>query len=127
MRALISVVVTLAVAMGMYLLFMKNALSGSGGSPTQLISTTSVQMQLVNIAQAERIYYVQNNTYASLNDLASSGALTLRTPDPDGYTYVVDASPTGFKATAHHEDVAGKPSSYPVISIDQTMQVQRSD
>jgi hypothetical protein len=128
MRVLISIVVTAAVALGMYFFFLRSALSGSGGSPAQMISTTSVQMQLVSIAQAERMYYVQNSTYATLDDLASSGTLTLKTPDPDGYTYAVDASPSGFKATARHADaVGGNPASYPVISIDQTMQVQRGN
>jgi hypothetical protein len=127
MRVLISIVISLGIAMGMYLIFLRST-SGSGGSPTVTISTTTVQMQLVNIAQAERIYYVQNNTYATLDELASSGTLKLKDPDPDGYIYSIDASAAGFKAIGKHADVSGaKPANYPVISIDQTMQVQRSN
>ena len=36
------------------------------------------QMQVLNIAQAERIYYVQNNTYGTLYDLASSDTFKLK-------------------------------------------------
>lgn len=120
--------VSLILATGMYIVFIKKA-SGANGSPKTMISTTTVQMQVLNIAQAERIYYVQNNTYGTLDDLASSGTFKLKDPDPNGYVYSVDASAAGFKATAHHADVQGEKSdeNYPVISVDQTMQVQRSD
>ena len=53
-------------------------------------------MQLLQIAQAERTYYAQNNSYATIDQLASSGSLTLRSPDPDGYSYSADAAPGGF-------------------------------
>jgi|SRR5579863_5124156 len=126
MRVIISIVVTLAISAGLYIVFLRSATSGSG-SPKTVISTTTVQIQLVNIAEAERIYYVQNSTYGSLDELASSGTFKLKVPDPDGYEYLVDASASGFKATAHHADTHdAKAENYPVLSIDQTMQVERS-
>src|ERR1700685_1186410 len=98
MRVIISIVVSLAIASGLYIMFLKSAASGS--SPKVVISTTTVQMQLVNIAEAEKMYFVQNSSYASLDELASSYTFKLKVPDPDGYEYSVDATVSGFKATA---------------------------
>jgi hypothetical protein len=126
MRVIISIVVSLAIASGLYIMFLKSAASGS--SPKVVISTTTVQMQLVNIAEAEKMYFVQNSSYASLDELASSNTFKLKVPDPDGYEYSVDATGSGFKATARHADIKGaRAENYPVISIDETMQVERSD
>jgi hypothetical protein len=128
MRIIISIVVTLAISAGLYIAFLRSATHGAGGSPKTVISTTTVQMQLVNIAEAEKMYFVQNNTYGSLEDLASSGTFKLKVPDPDDYEYSVNASASGFKATAHHADTKdAKAENYPVVSIDETMQVERSD
>lgn len=88
--------VSLALATGMYIVFIKKT-SGANGSPKTMISTTTVQMQVLNIAQAERIYYVSNNTYGTLDDLASSDTFKLKDPDPSGYVYSVDASGSGFQ------------------------------
>lgn len=126
MRALISIVVTLGIAGFMYLIYLRSAVP-AGGTPQQVISTTGVEVQLLNLAQAERMYYVQNNSYASLDQLSSSGTFTVPMPDHDGYNYSVDASSTGFTATATHADVPGKTSAdYPTLSIDQGMQVHRN-
>jgi hypothetical protein len=129
MRIIISIVVSLAIASGMYIMFLKSAASGSsGGSPKVVISTTTVQMQLVNIAEAEKMYFVQNSSFGSLDELAASNTFKLKFPDPDDYEYSVDATASGFKATARHAFAKGaKADNYPVISIDQNMQVERSD
>ena len=126
MRVIISLIVTLGLASLMYVIFIRT-LSPNGASPQQVISTTGVEMQLVNLAQAERMYFVQNNSYASLDELSSSGTFTVPMPDHDGYNYSVDASATGFVATAKHAEIPGKNSAdYPTLSIDQTMQVHHS-
>ena len=128
MRILISIVVTLGVATGMYVIYLRSVTSGSAGSPMVMVSTATVQVQLVNIAQAERIYFAQNSTYATIEDLTSSGTLKLDSPDRAGYAYSIDVSASSFQATAHHIDPPGaKAEKYPVLSIDQTMQVQRSN
>ncbi len=92
MRIVVSLLFTVAIGMGLYALYLKSTVSSTGGHPVSAISTTSVKMELLQIAQAERTYYVQNNSYATIDQLASSGTMTLRTPDPDGYSYSVDAS-----------------------------------
>jgi Tfp pilus assembly protein PilE len=126
MRIIISLLLTVAIGMGTYVMYMKTAVSGTGGTPMSAVSTTTVKMQLLQIAQAERTYYVQNNSYATLDQLSSSGWLTMKTPDPTGYTYTVDATADGFTATARHPGAQGKdsdPKDFPPMSIDQTMKV----
>ena len=125
MRVVVSLLFTVAIGMGLYALYLKSTVASTGGHPVSAISTTHVEMQLLQIAQAERTYYVQNNSYASIDQLSSSGSLTLATPDPDGYSYSVDASPASFRATARHTNGAGGAASdYPTLTIDQTMTVQ---
>jgi hypothetical protein len=122
MRVIISLVFTVAIAMGLYALYLKSTVSSAGGHPVSAISTTSVKMQLLQIAQAERAYNAQNGSYATIDELSSSGSLTLRTPDPDGYSYSVDSSPAGFTVTARHD--GSESGDYPTMSIDQSMTVQ---
>jgi len=125
MRIVVSLLLTVAIGMGVYALYLKSTVSSTGGHPVSAISTTHVEMQLLQIAQAERAYNAQNGSYATLEQLDSSGSLTLRTPDPDGYSYSVDASPAGFMATARHTGGSGVESNdYPTLSIDQSMTVQ---
>jgi hypothetical protein len=124
MRIVVSLLFTVAIVLGTYALYLKSSVSSTGGHPISAISTTHVEMQLLQIAQAERAYNAQNGSYATLEQLDSSGSLTLRTPDPDGYAYSVDASPAGFMATASHAGGnGGESADYPTLSIDQTMTV----
>src|SRR5690242_21881601 len=117
------------IGLGIYYYFMKQAAPGQGMVATQAISTTGVEMDLNAIAQAERTYYAQNGSYADLDQLTSSGALTMTRSGRDGYTYSIETSGAGFTATARHGDappVTGVPPvHYPAISIDQTMQMRQ--
>ena len=124
MRIVVSLLFTVAIGMGVYALYLKSTVTSTGGHPVSAISTTHVEMQLLQIAQAERAYNAQNGSYATLDGLSSSGSLTLSTPDPDGYSYSVDASQAGFTATARHTGGNGVESNdYPTLSVDQTMTV----
>ena len=59
---------------------------GKGQVVTQAISTTGVEMDLNAIAQAERQYFAQNGSYASLDQLVSSGSMNInRRRYCDGY------------------------------------------
>jgi hypothetical protein len=117
------------IAVGAYYYFAKQAAPGRGMVVTQAITTTGVEMDLNSIAQAERTYYAQNGSYADLDQLTSSGALTMARSGRDGYTYSVETSGSGFTVTARHADappVNGVPAvHFPAISIDQTMQVHQ--
>ncbi len=117
------------IAMGIYYFYLKQAAPGPGMVATQAISTTGVEMDLNAIAQAERNYFSQNGSYADLDQLTSSGALTMARSGRDGYTYSIETSGNGFTASARHSDspaVSGvAPLHYPTISIDQNMQMHQ--
>jgi len=120
------------IGLGAYVYFLKQAAPAPGMVATQAISTTGVEMDLNSIAQAERLYFTQNGSYADLDQLVSSSALTVTRQGRDGYTYTVETSANGFTATAQHpampSSVSGvAPLHYPIISIDQSMQIRQGD
>jgi hypothetical protein len=120
MRGLISLVIVLAIAFGIYYLYVRQVQTTGGGSnPTQAISTTGVKNDLLAIAQAERAYFSEHGAYASLDTLVSSGALTMTRTERDGYAYSVEVSADGFTATARHPA-----PDRPAFAIDQTMQIR---
>ncbi len=130
MRTLASILITLAIVFGLYFLYFKRLQpGGSGGAPTQAISLTGVQNDLLAIAQAERIYFAQNNSYASLGELTASGTLSLARAGRDGYTYSVETTPEGFAVTAHYTGRPGDPPGmhYPTITVDQAMQIRQHE
>src|ERR1700691_4109120 len=137
MRSMVSTLVVAVVALGIYYYFLKSAAPAPGTAVTQQISLTGVQMDLLSIAQAERAYNAQNGGDASLDQLTSSGALTMGRSGRDGYTYSIAASPAGFTATATYTapppppppmgQPAVAPLHYPSMWIDQTMQGHTAD
>jgi hypothetical protein len=133
MRALVSLLIAAAVAMAIYMYTLKQAAPGPGMVATQAISLTGVKNDLIAIAQAERMYYVQNGSYADLATLSSSGTMNITRTSRDGYTYSVESSGNGFTVTARHTAApvdlpAGvTPPHFPTLSIDQTMEVHQED
>ena len=133
MKGLIGLLITASIGMGIYLLMLKQAVPAHGMVATQAISITGVQNDLVAIAQAERVYFAQNGSYADLATLSSSGAMNISRTSRDGYTYSVEPAPTGFTATAQYtapppEMPAGvAPPHFPTISIDQTMEIHQGN
>jgi hypothetical protein len=128
MRILLGIMLTLAMGLGMYYIFLRHASSAAGGmAPTQLISTTGVQMDLDSIAQAERSYIALNGAYATRDQLISSGILTMSRTGRDGYTYSVEVTTEGFTATAKWAPQTGAQSSlhYPIFAVDQGMTVHQ--
>jgi len=133
MKGLISLLIVAAIGMGFYMYTLKQAAPGQGMVATQAISLTGVQMDLTAIAQAERMYYAQNGSYADLGTLASSGTMNITRTSRDGYTYSVEPSGNSFTATARYSAPPVEmpkgvdPPRFPTISIDQTMQIHQSD
>ena len=133
MKGMISLMIVAAISIGVYLFFLKQASPGPGQVATQAISLTGVQNDLVAIAQAERTYYLQNNSYADLQTLQSSGTMNITRTSRDGYNYTVEPSGNSFTATARYtappiEVPAGaKPPHFPTFTIDQTMAIQQGD
>ena len=132
MGSMVSLLLTALIGMGIYTAYFKHASPAGDIVATQAISTTGMQMDLMAIAQAERAFYVQNNTYADLDQLASGGIMNINRDGRDGYAYSVDASSGGFVVTARHADsppsAAGGPGlHFPTISVDESMQVRQGE
>ena len=102
--------------------FEKSASVSGASTPAQTIDVVGVKNDLLSIAQAERIYQAEHGSYASMDDLVSSGAMSLRKTGRDGYTYDVNSSADGFQVIAHCP--AATSPGCANYSIDQTMEVQ---
>jgi Tfp pilus assembly protein PilE len=133
MRGLISLLITAAIGMAVYMYYLKQAAPAPGMVVTQNISLTGVKNDLIAIAQAERMYYVQNGSYVDLSTLASSGTMNVTRTNRDGYTYTAEPSGNSFTVTATYTapptpNPAGvKPPHFPTLSIDQTMEIHQGD
>lgn len=133
MKGLVSLLVTAAIGLGIYMYTLKQAAPGPGMAVTQNISVTGVKNDLVAIAQAERMYYTQNGSYADLPTLTSTGTMNIARTSRDGYTYSAEPSGNTFTVTATYtappvENPAGvTPPHFPTITIDQTMEIHQID
>jgi hypothetical protein len=122
--SLLSMVIVLAVGYWFYASNLKTSgPTAAAGAPAQVISTVGVKSDLLSIAQAERMYQASHGSYASLDELYSTGALTVKKSGRDGYTYSAQTSAEGFTITATCRTQTS--TSCPSFSIDQTMQIQQ--
>ncbi len=130
---LLGVLITAAVGLGIYMYTLKEAAPGPGMVVTQNISLVGVKTDLVSIAQAERMYYTQNGSYADLPTLSSNGTMNIARTSRDGYTYSAEASANSFTVTATYtappvDNPAGvTPPHFPTFTIDQSMEVHQVD
>jgi hypothetical protein len=126
MRALAGLLVAAALALGVYYFYMKKMpTTEEGTAPTQAISLTGVRSDLLQIAQAERAGMALNSKCVSLDELISSGSLTVSRKERDGYTYTVNCTGSDFEVVAEHPAAAtGTGIRYPGLVIDATMQVR---
>jgi len=133
MKGLVSILLTAAIGLGIYMYSLKQAAPAPGMVVTQAPSLVGVKNDLIAIAQAERMYYAQNGSYADLSTLTSSGTMNIARTSRDGYTYTAEASGNSFTVTAQHTaplapNPAGvTPPRFPTFSIDQTMEIHQSD
>jgi hypothetical protein len=133
MKGLIGLLVTAAIGLGIYMYTLKEAAPGTGMVVTQNISVVGVKNDLIAIAQAERMYYTQNGSYADLPTLTSTGTMNITRSSRDGYTYSAEPSGNTFTVTATYtappvNNPAGvTPPHFPMFKIDQTMEVHQID
>ncbi len=100
----------------------------NGTAATQAISLTGVRADLLQIAQAERVYIATNGQCASLDELISSSSLSITRTERDGYSYTVECSDAGFTATARHSPAAaGSSIRYPNLTVDSSLEVHEID
>jgi len=122
MKNLVAIVIVAALSLVVYRLYLTQAMPAGTKSPQQTIDATGVKNDLLAIAQAERAYQAENGHYASLDELNSSGAMTMKKSGRAGYSYDVQTSPGNFQVTARCNATPDQPcTSY---SIDSSMEVQ---
>lgn len=126
MRAIIGLLVALAVAFGFYYFYFKTSRpGGEGTSAVQAINTTAVKNDLIAIANAERMHLSEKGSYVSLEELIDSGELRMEKPRRENYVYTVETNGSGFTVTARYDGPPGL--RYPTLTIDQTMQIRQSE
>src|SRR5271170_3862214 len=124
MKSMIGLLVVALIAGVIYkFYFSRMQDSGMGAAtPAQTIDVVGVKNDLLGIAQAERANLAEHGSYASLDDLISSGELTMKRSSRNGYTYTVETGDQTFRAIAHCPT-----ATYPGCSnfvVDQSMEVQ---
>jgi len=123
MRALVGLLIVLVIGYFVYRGFFMQTLpkEEGGGNPVSAINTTGVKNDLIAIANAERAWFAEHGSYASLSELTSSGAMTMTRSGRDGYSYSVETQPGGFTVTARYSGPLTPPPS--AFMIDQSMEV----
>jgi hypothetical protein len=120
MGRILSLLVVVAIVIVGYMYIFK-----AGGSaisaPHSAPNAVGAQNDILAIAQAERAYQAENGSYASLDKLLSSGALSMQKPARDGYEYAVESSSANFRVVARCTGSAAGCSSF---FVDSTMSVQ---
>ncbi len=122
MRAVLGLAALLigaAVTLYIYKTQLTQSQAAGAGTPAQTINVVGVKNDLLSIAQAERAYQAEHNSVASLDELVSSGEMSMKKSGRDGYTYDVEPSGDGFRVTARCA-VAGCTN----YVVDQSMEVR---
>ena len=113
----------LAVAVGGYLYTAQTrGITSGGDAPTSTIDVTSVRMDLIAIANAERAYFATNGKYASLDELLANGDTQITRDRRPNYTYSAETSNTGFRIIASYS--GPDPNATKLISVDETLTVR---
>lgn len=126
MKGFVGLLLALAIAGGIWYFYGKNMpATDAGTAPTQAISLTGVRMDLLQIARAERAFIASNGHCGALDELTSSGSMSLAHHERDGYSYEVKCGDgSEYAVIAHHSPApAGSPIRYPILAIDQNLQV----
>jgi hypothetical protein len=123
MRAVLGIVALLAgvaVSLFIYRSSLTQSQAAGAGTPVQTINVVGVKNDLLAIAQAERAYQVEHSSVASLDELVSSGEMSMKKSGRDGYTYDVESTSEGFRVTAHCPSSLAGCTNY---VVDQGMEV----
>jgi len=122
MRSLIGLFLVLLIVFGAYKLFFAQLQSTGSAAPQRTVDVVGVKNDLIAIAQAERIYQAEHSAYGTLDQLTSSGAMSMAKSGRDGYTYDAEASGNSFRVVAHCPATTNPGCSN--YQIDETMDVR---
>lgn len=122
MRGLIGLVIVLAIVFVSYKLFFAQLQATGSTQPARTIDVVGVKNDLLAIAQSERVYQAEHSSYATIDQLTSSGALSMQKSGRDGYIYSADTSPSSFRviATCPAATTPGCTN----YAVDETMEVR---
>ena len=100
-------------------LYMKQtqAVTTVGSNPQTTIDVTAVRNDLMTMATAERNYFASNGKYVPLDELKSSGDITI--PNRANYSYSAETGESTFKITAVYS--GSDPKAPKRLTVDQTM------
>ena len=126
MKGFVGLLLALLIAGGIWYFYTKQMpATDRGTAPTQAINLTGVRMDLMQMAQAERSYIASAGHCGSLGELSSSGTMNLSRTEREGYSYQVKCGEGAeFSIVARHAPAPpDSPIRYPVLAIDQNLQV----
>jgi hypothetical protein len=122
--AFVGLVLALGAGYVVYQASLRQVSDATGGAtPQQTIDLTDVRTNLMNIAQAERMYVANHGTYGTIDQLRADGSPALGA-DVRGYGF--SASPNGaqsFTVTAAPTDAATP--GLPTLVVDDAMEIQQ--
>jgi hypothetical protein len=121
MKSLAGLLIVALLAALVYKYYFSSLQSAGSGTPAQTIDIVGVKNDLLGIAQAERAYQAEHGSYASLDELVSSNALTMKRSGRAGYTYSVETGDQTFRAVAHCPTATFPGCSN--FAVDQSMEV----
>jgi hypothetical protein len=117
-RAIGFLVLVITVGIAGYV-YMKQtqSITSVGSNPQTTVDVTAVRNDLMGIATAERNYFASNGKYVSLDQLKSSGDITI--PNRAHYSYSAEANESTFKIIAVYS--GPDPKAPKRLTVDQTM------
>ena len=124
MRALggiVALLVAMVAGLFVYRSYITQSQGSGAATPAQTINVVGVKNDLLSIAQAERAYQAEHSSIASLDELASSGELSMKKSGRDGYTYEIEPSGDGFRVIARCSAAVAGCTNY---IADQSMEVR---
>ena len=76
--SIISILVVAVIGLLVYKFYFTQSSSTGAATPAQTINVVGVKNDLLSIAQAERNYQAEHNSIASLDELVSSGEMSIK-------------------------------------------------
>ena len=114
----VALLIVVAAGAGIYVRQAKTV--SAGGNPSANVDIVGVKHDLMAIAQAERTHNALRGGYASLDDLRSSGDLSMSRNNRGFYNYSAEVTDSSFRVTATYSGPEN-PLAPKSLSIDQSM------
>ena len=117
----VGILIVLAAGAGIYMRQAQVVTPAGAGSPVGGVDIVGVKHDLMAIARAEKMHNALRGGFVSIDELRSSGDLSMDRNNRGPYTYSVDVTSSGFVVTATNSSSAGRTAPH-TISVDQSME-----